>query len=320
MKLGKFFDLAVKLGMEVDIRGKEKIVARLEELRRIYETMSKEAKAMFDVQRLSNPFGDTRLLYGDRDREIRAFLTGIVIDERHLLYADALRRRGRPVDLVVAHHTAGWGWGLASVEDVLSPMFDRMVGVGVPLKVAKEVVEKFMKEKDDPRRMLNNDLIKMAESLDLPCATIHTPADNHNLWALRITLEKNKPETVGQAVDLLNREIPEFAHAYKWGEGASLVAGEPKNKLGCKIYYSQALGWSPNPECFEAICRAGVETCLMTAPSGENQRIAQDYGVNLIFIPHNPVDSLGMNLLYDKLISREEIEIIPCSGYQRFKR
>ena len=69
-------------------------------------------------------------------------------------------------------------------------MIDRMVGVGVPLKVAKKAVKKFMKEKDDPRRMLNNALIKMAESLDLPCATIHTPADNHNLWALRFTLEK----------------------------------------------------------------------------------------------------------------------------------
>ena len=75
MELGEFFDLAVEKGIEVDVRGRERIFALLKDLRREYEAMDEEAKVSFDTERLKNPFGDTRILYGPRDGEIKTFLT-----------------------------------------------------------------------------------------------------------------------------------------------------------------------------------------------------------------------------------------------------
>lgn len=322
MKLGEFFDLSVEKGIEVDVRGKERILSLIKNLQREYEAMDEEAKASFDTERLKNPFGDTRILYGRRDREIKTFMTGINIDERHLLYAEALRRRGKRVDLIVSHHAA-IGWGLLSLEDILSPMVDRMVGVGMPEKVAKEEVERFRLSKlawyGSRCQALSESIIRMAEEFDFPLVTIHTPADNYNLKGLRDIIDRDKPETVGEAVDRWNREIPEFAYASRFGDGVRLVAGEPRNKLG-KIYYSQGLGWSPDAEIMEKICRAGVTTCVITIPSEECEEVARRHGVGLVHIPHHPVDWLGMNLLYDELIRGRDIQVVPCSDYRRFER
>ena len=202
-------------------------------------------------------------------------------------------------------------------------MVDRMVGVGVPEEVAEEEVERFRLSKlvayGSRYQALSESIVRMAEELELPLVTVHTPADNYNLKGLREAIERDKPETVGEAVDCWNREIPEFAYALRFGDGARLVAGEPGNKLG-KIYYSQGLGWSPNAEIVEKICRAGVNTCVITIPSEECQEVARRHGVNLVYIPHHPVDWLGMNLLYDELIRGRDLQVVPCSDYKRFER
>ena len=66
MNFGTFFDRSVQKGIDVDVQGRSAIEARLEHLRQAYENLSEQDKQTFDVERLRNPFGDTRILYGDR--------------------------------------------------------------------------------------------------------------------------------------------------------------------------------------------------------------------------------------------------------------
>ena len=204
------------------------------------------------------------------------------------------------------------------MEDVVWPTVDRMVKAGVDRQKAEEAIRGFITFHDDPARFMRDDVIRMAEALDIPLATIHTPADNHNLLVLHETLQASKPETVDKAIAVLNSHIPEFAYSQAYGDPVRLLAGRGEVPLG-KIYFSQALGWSPSPTVFEVICRAGIDTCLMTIPSQQNAAVADRYGVNLVHIPHYPVDWIGMNRLYDEVIGDEPIEIIPCSNYKRFK-
>ena len=45
--------------------------------RKVFEKLDGDEQEVFDQDRLFNPFHDTRVLYGDRDTEVKAVLAGI---------------------------------------------------------------------------------------------------------------------------------------------------------------------------------------------------------------------------------------------------
>ena len=86
---------------------------------------------MFDSERLTNPFGDVRIVLGDPDTGFDTILTGIHFREAEILLAAQLRQT-YPNLAIVAHHTTMFGrLALASIEDTVWPMVERLQAVGV---------------------------------------------------------------------------------------------------------------------------------------------------------------------------------------------
>ena len=54
--------------------------------------------------------------------------------------------------------------------------------------------------------------------------------------------------------------------------------------------------------------------------SEEHFRKVKAERINVIIAGHIGSDTLGLNLLLDKLSKRQEFDIIECSGFRRIKR
>ena len=65
----------------------------------------------------------------------------------------------------------------------------------------------------------------------------------------------------------------------------------------------------------EAAFKAGANTQFVTQAPPPYVELASSYGVNLVSVPHDMLDSRGMRLLYDQVFERD-IRIIPCSNYR----
>jgi len=311
----EIYERAVQAGIDVDPRGREAVEKLQVEVKAEYEGLSDEDKAMFDEERLSNPFGDTRTVCGDLDAEVKRILAGVDMSGEEILLAEALGRKGREIDLIVGHHATVLGRAASSPEDYMWVQVHMMTRVGVPIHVAEKIVRA---EIQKVGRGQNYRTAQAAELLGFPLMGIHTPADNYGYYHTEREVEREKPEKVKDMVDLL-RTIPEYEYAMEVGIAPRAMIGSPKDSLG-KIYYCLTGGYNPSAKAFEAIAQAGTGTSVMVAVSEGHKQIATENHMNIIIAPHYPSDGLGMNLLFDDILRGTDIEVIGCSNYTRIER
>ncbi|MEA3401521.1 MAG: hypothetical protein U9R79_09810 [Armatimonadota bacterium] len=309
MTLSEFCERSVQMGIDADVRGRRAIEAELSALERAYRQMPTAAALGFDEERLRNPFGDTRLVYGDPETELTGFVTGIDISKEAFDLVERLRSEGERVDAIISHHTSGWG--LRAIEDVLSAQFHRIVDSGVPEERAKRLMDEFATTKW--QGWSRDDKLQLAGERDIPVALVHTPADNCHLAHTLQVMEARRPETLGQAVEALS-ETPEMGRMEGRGDGVRIVVGEPQRALG-KVFCAMGCGWNPSGEVLAALGEAGVTTGLMVTPGAPLAEAARQAGMAIIGMPHEGQDSLGMSILYSRVIGDEDITIYPCGGY-----
>ena len=106
MKIGEIYRLAVEKGIEKDPRSKEAVLALLEKEKKLYAELKEDEKKEYDQDKLFNPYSDTRILYGDPEREVTRVLAGIDMETAEVLLADRLSAQGK-IDLIIAHHPEG---------------------------------------------------------------------------------------------------------------------------------------------------------------------------------------------------------------------
>lgn len=70
MKFKDIYNLAIELGMEADPRGREGAEKVLAAARKNYEKLDDKEKAFFDIDSLTNPYADSRILNGDEEDEV----------------------------------------------------------------------------------------------------------------------------------------------------------------------------------------------------------------------------------------------------------
>ena len=80
MTLKDIYDFVVNEGMNADPRGKEAVKKSLLRIKKIYQQLNNKAKEEFDQERLSNPYSDTRILFGTPVQKVKTILVGIDID------------------------------------------------------------------------------------------------------------------------------------------------------------------------------------------------------------------------------------------------
>ena len=318
MRLKDIYSLAVKKGIQRDPRKPAEIRDSLDKARREYRKLKGVDRKAFDTDSLNNPYSDTRILYGDPDKEIRTVMVGIDMEGPELLLADRLNQTGRrSIDLVLAHHPEGLAW--AKLYDVMGLQANMLNKFGIPLNIG----EGFLKERSaEVARSLapanHFRSIDIARLLDIPFMCIHTAADNHVADYLQKVFDKGKPKKLSQVVQILKR-IPEYADGLKKGAGPKILIGDPDKDAG-KIFVDMTGGTEGPKKIYPRLSQAGVGTIVGMHMSEDHFKYAKDEHINVVIAGHIASDTLGMNLLLDELEKAGRLDIVPCSGFIRIKR
>jgi len=313
MKINEIYNLAIKMGIEVDFRGREGIEKLLKRKKEKYEKLSEKEKEEFDKEALENPYLDSRIYHIAQDTEVKKVLAGIDIEPAELLLAKEIGG----IDLIIAHHPLGKG--LAHLADVMELQCDVLNMYGVPINVAEGLMKERISEVARGVNVLNQQkTVQAAKILGINLINVHTPADNLAAKFLKDLIEKENPERIEDLMKIL-KEISEYKEATKFGFGPEISTGSPERRCG-KIAITEITGGTEgSPKLYEKMAIASIGTILSMHQSEEYRKEAEAANINVIICGHCSSDSLGMNLFLDELQKRE-IEIIPCSGLIRISR
>ncbi|MCW2277195.1 NGG1p interacting factor NIF3 [Heliophilum fasciatum] len=321
MQWGLLFRQLIEWGIEADPRSAEAINASLQKSRQAWEASKDRAVQMAHDQQWANPYGDSRILYGDEAQEIRRVLVGIDIDGAELLLADRWRAQGKAVDGVIAHHPEGRG--LVQLAQVMKVQEDLLIAAGVPVNVAEGLLQGRMNE---VRRSLlganHQKVVDLARCLEIPFLCVHSPADNqvYRFLTNYLTEERLGPVGSRQVEDVINAllDLPEFQLAAQHGMVPQVTAGKNKDRAG-KLYIKMNGGTSGPDGSIEALAQAGVGTIVcMHLPEAQRKKAAEMH-LRVIIAGHMACDSLGLNLLMDRL-EEQGVEVVPCGGFLRHRR
>ncbi len=313
MKIKEIYELAIKEGIKADFRSEKKIKERQDRLKKRYEKMSKEQKEDYDKERLSNPYSDARILYGDPQKDVKKVLVGIDIGGDEMLLAKNLG----DIDLVISHHPIGIG--LSGLDDVMEMQIDLMCDYGVPENIAEKLILKRIGEVARGISSSNhNRVVDMARILGIPLMCIHTPCDNLAAKYVNNKIEKDNPVFVEDIMSSL-REIEEYKEAAKIGAGPKIFVGSGENRVGRVVLTEMAGGTEGAPEIYERLSQVGVGTVVGMHISEKHRVEAEKAFVNIIIAGHISSDSIGVNLFLDKL-EEKKMKIMPCSGLIRISR
>ncbi len=318
LTLGKLYKFAIDWGIRHDPRGRKLVNSLLKKQHQNFEKLSQNQKELFDGEKFSNPYADTRILCGEPDTEIRSILVGIDMEIGEVMLADSLRKSGKSIDLILAHHPEGRA--MANFYEVMHMQADILNKFGVPINVAEGILEDRVKEVERAVLPLNHTrAVDAARLLDFPFICIHTPADNGVTQFLQKRLDKKKPTFLSEIIDFL-LELPEYRQAVLGNAGPRIIAGSPDNRAG-KVFVDMTGGTGGSKKAFEKLVQAGVGT-IVGMHIGENHlKEAKKHHVNVVIAGHMASDTIGLNLFFDGLIRKYgSLEINACSGFSRVTR
>lgn len=315
MKIKEIYHLAIEKGIERDPRSKEVVRKLLEKENKLYGEMEEEDKKEYDLDKLFNPYSDTRVLYGDPERGVTRVLAGIDMETAEVLLADRLSAQGK-IDLIIAHHPEGKA--MSALYQVMKLQEDLLAKFGVPINVAEGILASRISEVKRGLMPLNhNRAVDAARLLDIPLMCIHTPADNHVSDYLQNMIDEKNPETLGDLLKLL-KTIPEYAEAVKYNAGPTIVLGSKERRAG-KIMVDVTGGTSGSADAYAKLATAGVGTLVVMHIGEKHRKEAEKNHINVIVAGHMASDSLGLNLVLDQLVQRG-VQVIPCAGLIRYER
>ena len=313
MTTKEIFDLGIKLGIKADLRGEKKVKAYLDRAQNKYEKLSKDAKADFDVEKLTNPYSDSRILVEGKSKQIKKIMVGIDLEGPEILLANQLG----DIDLLFAHHPEGKA--LADLHSVMDLQAEVLAGYGVPINIGESVMRPRMAEVGRGVTSGNyNRAVDFARLLKMNFMCVHTPCDNLGASFMVDLIEKKKPEFVEDLMELI-KSVPEFREAMKYNAGPKLFAGSPDNHCGRIAVTEFTGGTEGSKEIFEKMSHAGIGTIIGMHLSERAREEAEKHHINVVIAGHMSSDSLGINLFLDEL-EKKGIEIIPISGLIRVKR
>ncbi|KKR04230.1 MAG: hypothetical protein UT31_C0001G0013 [Parcubacteria group bacterium GW2011_GWF2_39_13b] len=318
MTIKQIYDLAIKMGIESDLRGKDFVLKQLKKTKEKYEKLPKDQKEEFDKEKLTNPYSDSRILCGDENKKVKRIMVGIDIDPAELMIAQYLSNHsGKKIDLVMSHHPLGVA--LADLSDVMHLQADVLAKYGVPINVAEGVTKPRISEVSRGISPINhNQAVDAAKLLGLPLMCVHTPCDNLAANYLEKEIKKEKLDTIGEVIKFL-KKIPEYKEAAKMKAGPRVFVGRPEASAGKVVLTEITGGTSGAKEIYQHMAHAGIGTIIGMHMREEHRQEAEKAHVNVVIAGHMSSDSIGVNLFLDEL-EKKGIEIIPCSGLIRVKR
>lgn len=319
MKLKTLFKRSVEIGMDADPRDKKTLEKMLKKHAEKAKKLEGSEKEMFDEERTWNPYGDTRIINGTGEEEVKRLMVGIDIETPEMILADRLREKGEKIDAVLIHHPEGRA--LADLEKVMPMQIDLLALHGVPVNHSEAQIRPRM---DRIHRSIHADNLfrteRAAELLGIPAFCVHTPTDNL-VWRY---IEKHIcQKSYDDLQSILNAlgDIEEYKRYAKKGNPAIIVNGSSSGRPG-KIVATEFTGGTNGPEEFlKSQSFAGVGTIISMHVTEKTLEEAKKHHINMIQCSHIASDTLGINLLLDELSKEEKkLDTLDVSGFVRIKR
>src|SRR3989344_3220941 len=303
MTIKEIYNLAIKMGIEADLRGREAVERFLQRKKTKYDRLSNKEKEEFDKDALENPYLDSRILNISEDKEIKRIMVGIDMDAAEILLVKELDN----IDLVIAHHPRGKA--LASLHDVMEMQCEILNLYGVPINVAENLMNQKIAEVARGISGTNHQrAVDAARLAKVNLINIHTPCDNLAAKFLKDKIEAEDLERLEDLIDLL-KEIPEYKEAVKLGAGPRIFTGSLESRCG-KIAITEITGGTEgSPKLYEKMANAGVGTVVSMHQSEEHRKEAEAANINVVIAGHISSDSLGVNIFLDEL-EKQGVEII----------
>jgi len=316
VKLSEIYRTCIDAGMSADPRPAEELQRVLADAKADYDKLEADEKPFYDTERLTNPYADTRIACGDPDLEVRGLLTGVDMETAEVLLADRLREKGEPIDLIFAHHPEGPGF--ARLHEVMYMQADLWAAQGVGLGAADNLIATRASEVRRRFSPYNHyRAIQAAELLGFATLSCHTPADNNVQTFVQREVDEKQPATIDALVKLL-RSIPEYEHAAKKGYGPEIVSGTGTHRPG-RIVVDMTGGTEGPTDALNRLSAAGVDTLVGMHYSEEHKKRAEELHMNLVLAGHISSDTLGMNLVLDRIES-QGVKVYCTSGIVRVRR
>ncbi len=319
MKLNKFFQRSVEIGMEADVRSKKFFDKQFKKVKERQKKLEGIEKELFDEERTWNPYPDCRIINGSGDEDIKTIMVGVDIETPEILLADRLREKGTKIDAVFIHHPEGRA--LADLEKVMPLQIDVLANVGVPVNHSEAQLKPRM---DRIWRTIHADNLfrteRAAELLGIPAFCVHTITDNLVWRFIEKEICAKEFDDLGEILNALMK-IEEYKYYAKKGNPPIIVNGSRGSRPG-KITATEFTGGTNGPEDqLVSQSHAGIGTVLSMHVTDKTLEKARELNVNMIQCSHMASDTLGINLLLDKLQKEEKaLKTVDASGFIRVKR
>ncbi|OGZ57429.1 MAG: NGG1p interacting factor NIF3 [Candidatus Spechtbacteria bacterium RIFCSPHIGHO2_02_FULL_43_15b] len=313
MRLSEIYNLSIQLGIDSDPRGRERVEKFLQKRGEEYKILPDNEKQYFDHESLFNPYSDSRILFGDREAEVRRVMAGIDVEGDELIVAKQLGN----IDLAIAHHPRGRA--LAKLDEVMDMQADVLGQYGVPINIAEALLKVRVSEVTRGLSAGNHYRpVELARLLGVPYMCAHTVTDNLVFQFLKRKMENEKPETVGEILDIL-MTIDEYKEATSRGSGPILFSGSKENHAGVIAVTEITGGTEGAHNIYEKMANAGIGTVIAMHQSEKHHKFAERAHINVVVAGHMSSDSIGLNIFLDQLEERG-VSVVPCSGLIRVKR
>jgi len=316
MKIREIYELAIAKGIAADPRGEEAVRKELTKLKKKYDKLDDDEKEFFDVESLTNPYADSRILFGDEEREIKKLICGVDMESGEIAVVAMLNSRGANIDLIWSHHPEGGA--LAALPEVMKLQSGALAAAGVLANVAEGLLDQRIKEVDKSIGVVNHfRSVDSARLLGIPMICIHTPADNLVTQYMTNLMRDEAPDTIGDLIELL-KEVPEYRFSAINHNPPRIVAGTKDRTVG-KVFVDFTGGTSGPKEFMEKLSDAGISTVLCMHATDGMVDVAKDMNLNLVIAGHMASDSLGLNLLLDQ-VEKRGVEVVAGAGLIRHRR
>src|SRR3989339_661071 len=282
MKQKDIFSLAIKMGMRADLRGEKAVANYLARQKKKYESLPIKKQADFDKERLANPYMDSGI-WNDNGQPVKKVMSGIDVSSGDIMLAKSLG-----VDTVINHHPLGKG--LAMLDEVMHLQAEVLALYGVPINIAESLMRVRISEVGRGVHASNSyKTIDAAKLGGVNLMNVHTPGDNLVADYLKKTIEKKKPEYVGELVESI-AGIEEYKESARRGSPVKIFSGAEERHAG-KIVLTEITGGTEGAKTiYREMANAGIGTIVAMHLSEEHRKNAEEAHLNVVVASHIAYD------------------------------
>lgn len=290
MKWKDIYELGIRSGLETDLR----------------ENM--------EILPLKDAYPDSAIITGDDGLDVKNLYVGVDIGVSELLLVDRLNERGSRIDAVLAHHPTSFA--AYRMLDVVELQKKNWVKYGVDPDIAEKLAAQIVLEESIDLKSKNHLRVESAAGLlDIPLMSLHTAIDNIVQSYFEELLDTENAATIGKAFELISK-LEECKISSGYGDGPFILDESLMDRPLGNYMVDMTGGVDPPSGVFKYLKKAKLDTLIGMHYGIENIKAISKNNLNAIICGHMACDSLGLNILCDKLEDRG-VKITAGSGFYR---